>query len=79
MIKVSVKSTSSSFQSITEITNTPANVMDELGILAVGLVNFNGEMLSANQLNNTFESLGIVDGDEVTIWNIKKSDGATLN
>lgn len=78
MIKVIVKTNTIRARDIvTEATNTPASVFDELGVGTAGsMVNLNGGMLTAADLHSTFADLGVEDGTTVNLNSITKADGA---
>lgn len=74
MIKVIVKTSTTRKEVTTETSATPASV---LGAGVAGAhVNLNGVILSATDLNSTFEALGVQDGSIVNLNSIVKADGA---
>ena len=57
MIKVLVKTNTTRQEVITEVTKTPAQVFEEANAGVSGaMVNLNGTVLSATDLNSTFEA-----------------------
>lgn len=77
MIKVLVKTNTTRQEVITEVTKTPAQVFEEANAGVSGaMVNLNGTVLTATDLNSTFEHLGVADGATVNLNSIVKADGA---
>lgn len=77
MIKVLVKTNTAREEVITEVTSTPAKVFEEANAGVSGaMVNLNGTVLTATDLNSTFEQLGVADGATVNLNSIVKADGA---
>ena len=77
MIQVLVKTNTGRKTKSVDITSTPAEVFSELEIsTASSMINLNGTILSATDLNATFEDLGIKDGDTCNLNSIVKADGA---
>lgn len=77
MIKVLVKTNTTRQEVIAEVTETPAQVFEEANAGVSGaMVNLNGTVLTATDLNSTFEALGVADGATVNLNSIVKADGA---
>lgn len=77
MIKVLVKTNTTRQEIITETTDTPAIVFEKANAGVSGaMVNLNGTVLTATDLNSTFEALGVADGATVNLNSIVKADGA---
>lgn len=77
MIKVLVKTNTTRQEIITEATDTPAIVFEKANAGVSGaMVNLNGTVLTATDLNSTFEALGVADGATVNLNSIVKADGA---
>lgn len=77
MIKVYVKTNSIRKDVTTDVTATPASVFSDLGASTAGAaVNLNGTILTATDLNSSFEALGVADGSTVNLNSIVKADGA---
>lgn len=77
MIKVLVKTNTTRQEVITEVTKTPAQAFEEANAGVSGaMVNLNGTVLTATDLNSTFEALGVADGATVNLNSIVKADGA---
>lgn len=77
MIKVIVKNNTTRTEIVTEVTKTPANVLEEANVGVSGaMINLNGAHLSVTDLNASFESLGVADGATVNLNSIVKADGA---
>lgn len=77
MIKVLVKTNVVRREVVTELSNTPNAVFEDLGISPAGsMINLNGSTLYGVDLNSSFSSLGVVDGSTVSLNSIVKADGA---
>ena len=77
MIKVLVKTNTTRQEVITAVTKTPAQVFEDANAGVSGaMVNLNGTVLTATDLNSTFEHLGVADGATVNLNSIVKADGA---
>lgn len=64
---------------IVEVTSTPREVFAEKGVAIDGTtINLSGTVLSASELDSSFEDLGIGDGDTISLNSIIKADGASL-
>ena len=79
MIQVNVRTNTVRKSVNKEISATPASVLDEMGLSASGAqINLGGTILSATDLNSTFEALGITDNTSVNLNSIVKADGGAL-
>lgn len=78
MITVIVKTATVRGRNVSaDITNTPKEVLSEVGVNLSGeMVNLDGMQLSAADMNQTFETLGIADGTTTNLTAVKKADGA---
>ena len=78
MIKVIIKTNTVRNKEVTaETTTTPAQVFNEIGVSVAGAsVNLNGMILTATDLNSSFEALGVADGTVVNLNSVIKADGA---
>lgn len=77
MISVNVRTNTTRRTVSEEITATPREVFNELGVdISTSMINFNGTILSGADLDNSFESLGAVDGTTANLNAIVKADGA---
>ena len=78
MIKVIVKTTNiRNKEVVADVTGTPKSGFDELGASVAGAsVNLNGTILTATDLNSTFEALGVADGGTINLNAVVKADGA---
>lgn len=77
MIKVLVKTNTTRKEVTAETTSTPKAVFNEMGVSVSGaVVNLNGTILSATDLNSTFAALGVTDGTTINLNSIVKADGA---
>ncbi len=77
MIKVLVKTNTTRKEVTAEITSTPKAVFSEMGVSVSGaVVNLNGTILSATDLNSNFAALGVADGTTINLNSIVKADGA---
>lgn len=77
MIKVLVKTNTVRREVVTESTSTPNAVFSGMGVSVAGaVVNLNGTILTATDLNSTFAALGVTDGASVNLNSIVKADGA---
>lgn len=77
MIKVLVKTNTTRQEVIAEVTETPAQAFEQADAGVAGaMVNLNGTVLTATDLNSTFEALGVADGATVNLNSIVKADGA---
>ena len=80
MIRVQVKTNTARPVFTKEITDTPASVISEMGLDISGAqINLNGTILTATDLQSTFEALGVVDGTTVNLNSIVKGDGGDSN
>ncbi len=79
MLSVNVRTNTAKRTVSEDITSTPRQVFDELGVdVSTSMVNLSGTILSGSDLNKTFEELGAVDGKAVNLNAIVKADGAAL-
>lgn len=77
MIKVVIKTNTMRRDVTAEPNATPRAIFDDFGVDTSGsVVNLNGTILSATDLNSTFEALGVSDGSTVNLNSIVKADGA---
>lgn len=77
MIKVQLKTNTLREDINADITSTPASVFDTAGVGTAGSsINLNGTILTATDLNSTFEALGIADGTTANLNCVIKADGA---
>lgn len=77
MISINVRTSTTRRTVTADITSTPKSVFSELGIDTTGThTNLDGAILSAADMNQTFERLGIADGSAVSMNSIVKADGA---
>lgn len=77
MIAVQVRTNTTRKTRNVDITSTPAQVFSDLEISPAGaMINLNGTILSATDLNSTFEALGVTDGTTCNLNSIVKMDGA---
>lgn len=75
MIRITVKTNVANETIVKAVTSTPKEVFNELGIDYAGKsVNVNGTPLTGDDINETFEELGVSDGTEVRIHAIVKAD-----
>lgn len=78
MISINVRTNTARRTVSEDITSTPKKVFEELGIdTKGGMVNLDGTILSATDLNSTFEQLGVSDGRSVNLNSVVKGDGAS--
>lgn len=79
MISINVRTSTVRRTVSREITSTPKEVFDELGIdTSSSHANLAGVMLSAADYNKSFEELGVQDGTETYLNAIVKADGAAF-
>ena len=78
MIKVVIKTNTIRGKEVTaDVDSTPARVFGDLGVSVAGAsVNLNGMILTATDLNSTFEALGVADGATVNLNSVIKAVGA---
>lgn len=77
MIKVLVKTNTTRREVTADVTQTPGAVFNDMGVSVAGaVVNLNGTILTATDLNTPFETLGVQDGTSVNLNSIVKADGA---
>lgn len=77
MIKVFVKSNTTRKEIIADITSTPAQAFEQANVGFAGAMNnLNGTILTATDLNSSFEALGVAEGDTINLNSIVKADGA---
>lgn len=78
MISINVRTNTTRRTISEDITTTPREVFDELGVdTSTSMVNLNGTILSGNDFDSTFEELGIPDGTTNNLNAIVKADGAS--
>ena len=78
MINVAVKTNTVRRTVSADITDTPRKVFDDLGVdISTSMVNLNGAMADASNVNKSFEALGVEDGSTAYLNAIVKADGAT--
>jgi len=77
MVQINVSTNTARKIKNVEITSTPAQVFSELEIsTANAMINLDGTILSAVDINSSFEALGVQDGSSVNLNCIIKADGA---
>ena len=77
MISVNVRTNTTRRTVSEDITATPRQVFDELGVdTSTSMVNLNGAMLGAADFNKSFGDLGVEDGSTANLNAIVKMDGA---
>ena len=77
MIQVNVRTNTARKTKNTDLSSTPAQVLGDLDIGTAGaMINLDGTILSAVDLNSTFEALGVQDGSTINLNSIVKADGA---
>jgi hypothetical protein len=77
MIQITVKSNGTRRTETAEVTSTPAEIFDNIGIdTSRSMVNLDGVVLNSEGQQRTFESLGVTDGSTVTLSSVVKADGA---
>lgn len=77
MIQVRVKTSTTRKTVNTELNSTPSEIFRDLGVSTSGAhMNLNGTILTATDINSTFEQLGVADGAIVDLNSIVKADGA---
>lgn len=77
MIQVNVRTNTARKTKNTDLNSTPAQVLGDLDIGTAGaMINLDGTILSAVDLNSTFEALGVQDGSTINLNSIVKADGA---
>lgn len=77
MISINVRTTTTRRTVSEDVTATPRQVFDELGVdISRSMVNLNGAVLAAAELNQSFEALGVADGSTANLNAIVKADGA---
>lgn len=78
MIRITVKTNVANETIVKPVTATPKEVFDELGIEYSGKsVNVNGTPLIGNDINESFESIGVADGTDVKMHAIVKADAGS--
>jgi len=76
MIKVTLKTNTGRPEFIKEITDTPMSVIREAGLdISDSQINLDGMILTATDLNSSFEALGVKDGTNININSVVKGDG----
>ena len=75
MIKVEVRTNGPKRFVTTDVTSTPKAVLDELGIASCNAVYMRGVTLNKAMMAQSFQELGVNDGDEVIINSLVKADG----
>lgn len=79
MISINVRTNTTRRTVAEEITATPAQVFENLGIdTSSSMVNLNGTPLGASDFGKTFEQLRVEDGSTANLNAIVKADGARL-
>lgn len=81
MIKITLKTNTVRKEVTAEMTQTPAGVFANENINTAGSqINLNGTILTAAEMNTTFEALsadiGFADGTSISLSSIIKADGA---
>lgn len=77
MIQVQVRTNTTRKTRNVDVNSTPASVFDELEISPAGsMINLNGTILTATDMQSTFAALGVTDGSTVNLNSIVKADGA---
>lgn len=77
MISVNVRTNSARTTVSADITETPSDVFNKLGVdTSTSMVNLDGAVLSAADFKKTFEELRVTDGSSVNLNSIVKADGA---
>lgn len=77
MISVQVKTSTTRQVVSVDTTSTPRDVFNELQISPSGaMINLDGTILSATDLNSSFEQLGVADGQSCNLNCVVKADGA---
>lgn len=77
MIQIRVKANGATRIVNKEINATPAEVFSDLDLeISKAQITVNGTILTASQINSTFEALGVEDGSEVRIGSVVKTDNA---
>lgn len=77
MIQIRVKANGATRIVNKEINATPAEVFSDLDLeISKAQITVNGTILTASQINSTFETLGVEDGSEVRIGSVVKTDNA---
>lgn len=79
MIQINVKTNGTRRTVNKEVTATPQEVFDEIGVSASNAqVNINGRIISASSMDKSFAALGIEDGSVVNLNSVVKADGAAI-
>ena len=79
MIEINVKTNGTRRTVNKEVTATPQEVFDEIGVSASNAqVNINGRIISASSMDKSFAALGIEDGSVVNLNSVVKADGAAI-
>lgn len=79
MISVNVRTNTTRRTVNKDITDTPRQVFNELGVdTSTSMVNLNGTILSGADFDKSFESLGVADGSTASLNAIVKADGANI-
>jgi len=77
MIQINVSTNTTRRTVNAEITATPKQVFDDLGInTSSSMVNLNGNFLYAAEFNKPMSELGVEDGTTANINVVVKADGA---
>lgn len=79
MIQINVKTNGTRRTVNKEVSATPQEVFDEIGVSASNAqVNINGRIISASSMDKSFAALGIEDGSVVNLNSVVKADGAAV-
>lgn len=79
MISVNVRTNTTRRTVNEDITATPRQVFNELGVdTSTSMVNLNGTILSGADFDKSFEALGVSDGAAANLNAIVKADGARI-
>lgn len=79
MISINVRTNSIRKTVSEDVTATPRQVFDELGVdTSTSMVSLNGAPLSAGDFDKPFEELSVADGGTVFMNAIVKADGAAV-
>ena len=80
MIQVKIKTNTIRDRVVTaELNDSVISVFESQGIDVSGsMTNLNGMTLTATDLNSTFQTLGVNDGETVRLNSVVKADGAKV-
>jgi len=80
MIQVKIKTNTIRDRVVTaELSDSVISVFESQGIDVSGsMTNLNGMTLTATDLNSTFQTLGVNDGETVRLNSVVKADGAKV-